>query len=51
MEERQKGLHKYGSDLLVKLREYIDSIEELEYTNEQWFLDLLDEFNKESVRH
>lgn len=51
MEEKQKGLQKYGNDLLMKLREYIDFIEELKYTNEQWFLDLLDEFNKESIRH
>jgi hypothetical protein len=33
-----------------KIRSFIDTSLELGYGNEQWFLNFLDELNKESVR-
>ena len=44
-------IHKQTCKVYIRrIRNFIDTSIELGYSNEQWFLDFLDELNKESVK-
>ncbi len=48
---RKSELREIGRDLIETVSLYIEKIEENNMTNEQFFLDILDELNKYSVKY
>lgn len=48
--KKSTDLTVLGNDILEKVEEFIDEVLTYGSSNEQWFLDFLDELNKQSVR-
>lgn len=50
-DNEKNRLYSMGQTILLTLKAYIHSVEEAGLTNEQFFLNFLDEINYESVKY
>jgi hypothetical protein len=51
MDNVKHELFNAGNNLVLLLTMFIDRVRKEKQTNEQWFLNFMDEINKQSVRY